>query len=112
MKSGYLDSDCQYFKLTKCRAATTPGSKGVRRVQDGDEPLSQEEHHRYRQTVGRLQWLCPIRPDLCYAVKELARSLNAPSVADQSKLKHVLRYLHGTLDFQFYIRPQTAASRI
>jgi hypothetical protein len=32
------------------------------------------------------------RPDISYATKELARSLTAPTTADQQKLKHLLRY--------------------
>jgi len=50
-------------------------------------------------------WLLPIRPDLCYSVKKLARSLQSPTVECMSKLKRVLRYLQGTKNFKRVIRP-------
>jgi hypothetical protein len=78
----------------------------LKRINDGDSPLDEHEHKIYRQSVGRLQWLVPIRPDICYSVKELARGLAHPTIEDQSKLKHLLRYLKGTLDYRFVIRPQ------
>ena len=50
-------------------------------------------------------WLLPIRPDLSFAVKELARSLQSPTSECMSKLKHVLRYLQGTKGFKHKLRP-------
>ena len=47
----------------------------------------------YRRTVGKLQWMTYTRPDISYATKELATALQAPTTADQQKLKHLLRYL-------------------
>ena len=72
-------------------------------MQDGDEALDATEHRHYRRSVGRLQWLCPLRPDICYAVKELARSLSAPTREDQARVKHLLRYLKGTLHYVFVL---------
>ena len=70
---------------------------------DGDEALDTIEHKRFRRSVGRLQWICPLRPDINYGVKELARGLAAPTREDQARLKHLLRYLKGTLHYVFEI---------
>ena len=71
---------------------------------DGCDLLNEVQHRQYRRVVGRLQWIAPVRPDLCYAVKELARALSAPTVEDWFKFKHVLRYLKGTWDLCLTIR--------
>ena len=46
-------------------------------------------------------------PDLTSATqqKELARSLQQPTTADQQKLKHLLRYIKGTKHYKQIIRP-------
>ncbi len=60
---------------------------------------------QYRRMVGKLQWLSYTRPDMAYAKKELARGLQQPTVRDQKKLKHLIRYLKGTKHYKFCIRP-------
>ena len=45
------------------------------------------------------------RPDLCYATKELARSLQQPTAHSQKTAKHLLRYLKGTQHYKFVIQP-------
>ena len=45
------------------------------------------------------------RPGISYATKELARSLQEPTTADQQKLKHLLRYIKGTEHYKQIIRP-------
>ena len=42
---------------------------------------------------------------MAYSIKELARSKQQPSIRDQKKLKHVIRYLAGTTTYKFSIRP-------
>ncbi len=38
------------------------------------------------------------RPDLCYVVTRLAQHMSNPTKADETKAKHVLRYLKGTMN--------------
>ena len=45
------------------------------------------------------------RPDICYATKELARALQQPTSSDQTKLKHLLRYIRGTTHYKQITRP-------
>ena len=104
MDPDYMNVDLDYYGLLKCRPAVSPGSNELKRTVDGDEPLSTHEHKRYRMAVGRLQWLAPLRPDIMYAVKELARALHSPTFEDLAKLKHLLRYFKGTLKYYFVLR--------
>ena len=46
-----------------------------------------------------------VRPDISFAVKELSRSLQAPTQQDEKQLKQVLRYLKGTLHFTTSLQP-------
>ena len=102
--------ECTDYNLTKCQRATTPGTSSIKRPTDGMNLLTPEEHSRYRRSVGRLQWIAPVRPYLCYAVKELARSLSAPTLEYLAKVKHVLRYIKGTWDLCLTIRSMTSIS--
>ena len=49
-------------------------------------------------------WLISNRYDIFYAVKELSRNLTAPAHFDLAKLKHLLRYLRGTLSLVTVLR--------
>ena len=63
------------MKLQTCRASTTTGTHAVRKMDDFDSPLQPADHKLYRTFVGKLAWASPIRPDLAYPIKELAREL-------------------------------------
>ena len=80
-------------------------SSSSSKIQQRDDPLDHEEHTQYRNTVGKLMWLMAIRYDIFYAVKELSRNLTAPTHFDLAKLKHLLRYLRGTLSLVTVLRP-------
>eukprot|EP00971_Amphidinium_carterae_P158847 3149524-Amphidinium_carterae.1 len=46
--------------------------------------------------MGKRLWMCPLRPDIQYATKELTRAVQKPDEHDKQNAKHLLRYLHGT----------------
>ena len=57
----------------------------------------------YRSTVGALQYLTITRPDISYAVSSACQSMRNPSPFDWQRVKHLLRYLKGTIfDSLFY----------
>ena len=92
------------------KPTTLPGTSGLKRIQDGDEAASSEEHAAYRKAVGKLQWEIPIRPDVAYSVKELARALAHPLKEDLIKLKTLLRYMKSTSDYRFVLQPDVKLS--
>ena len=89
--------------MLNCNAAPATGTKAA--SSEMEQPLTKEQHSAYRRAVGKLQWMTSTRPDISYATKELARSLTAPTTADQQKLKHLLRYIKGTQHYKPYVRP-------
>eukprot|EP00253_Pinus_taeda_P032288 PITA_32288 len=52
----------------------------------------------YRQLIGALMFLVNTRLDICFAVNTLSQYMIKPSHAHWIVAKHVLRYLHGTIN--------------
>ena len=57
--------------------------------------LSSEQSTLYRALVARANYLAADRPDIQFAVKELARSMASPSHENWNGLKRLGRYLRG-----------------
>ena len=76
---------------------------------DEDEEASAEEHRILRRIVGKSQFLAPLRPDIAFATKRLARSLAKPSKSDIIASKRLLRYLRGTQDFGLKLQVKNRA---
>ncbi len=57
--------------------------------------LSNREATQYRAISARLNYLAQDRPDLLYAVKEVARRMSTPTHGDWTLMKRVGRYLIG-----------------
>jgi hypothetical protein len=85
------------------RQCATAGTK--ERVIDAT-PLDAEEHTYFRTQVGRLLFLSALRPDLQYAVGQLARQAAHPRVADRIALKRCVRFLHCTRDATLDLYPK------
>ena len=43
--------------------------------------------------------MVPLRPEIYYTTKELARNLQSPTMESMMRLRHLLRYLKGTLHY-------------
>ena len=93
------------------RSATVPGTKPKDVAEEADL-LSTEDHSLYRRIVGRLQWIVPLRPDIAFSTKELARRLTAPTTADMNAARQVLRYLVGTTHYVYALRPNARYEQI
>ena len=99
------------FKMYAMENAKTTSTTGDKLGQSDDprdppnHPLDQARHKLYRTAVGKLLWAAPVRPDISFAVKQLSRSLQAPTQHDEKQLKHLLRYLKGTLHFATSLQP-------
>jgi histone deacetylase 1/2 len=74
--------------------------------------LSTEEATRYRSLVGGLQYLTMTRPDLSFSVNKVCQYLHAPTSAHWSAVKHILRYIKGTISQGLLLRPATTASTL
>ena len=62
--------------------------------------LTQELHSEYRHVIGRLTYLAGgTRPDLQKPVNRLSQHLTDPTELHYKAIKHISRYLQGTIDY-------------
>ncbi|KAM3197342.1 hypothetical protein ACQJBY_072793 [Aegilops geniculata] len=53
----------------------------------------------YRSVIGSLRYLVHTRPDISFAVGFLSRFMEAPAADHYAAVKHLLRYIAGTLSY-------------
>ncbi|KAF5461242.1 hypothetical protein F2P56_021055 [Juglans regia] len=57
-----------------------------------------DDPHLYRSTVGALQYLSLMRPDISFAVNKVCQYMPHPSISHWATVKQILRYLQNTID--------------
>ena len=85
------------------RKTLAPGMK--ERVTD-ETPCDSVEHRYFRTQVGRLLYYGALRGDMQFAIKELAKDVQAPTQASMFALKRCIRYLRGTMHYVLRLRPR------
>ena len=82
----------QQLTLEEAKPAFILGIKEEGRIAtDHEEPLDNEQATRYRALIARCNYLSPDRPDVSFAVKELARNMANPRRGDWTRLKRLGR---------------------
>lgn len=77
----------------------TPSENPIYKLNDTDNALL-PANVPYRSAVGSLAYLADTtRPDISYAVNQLARKMSAPTTNDWIRVKQVMRYIRGTFDY-------------
>ena len=108
LPTAYYQKLFKLYGMEQAKPAATTGDK-LGQSDDPNDPankaLDPERHKLYRTAVGKLLWATPVRPDISFAVKELSRSLQSPTLQDEKQLKHVLRYLRGSLQYTTCLQP-------
>ena len=82
--------------------ADVKGSESQEPEAEPSVQVTSQDLASYRSAVGKLQWLTGTRPDIQFAVKELAREVSNLQPSSIIKLKHLLRYLKGTLHYALH----------
>lgn len=82
--------------MGSAKVVSTPGAReeGTSN-EDHQMPLNERDAAMYRAIVARCNYFVPDRPDMAYAVKELARSMATPCNGDIAKMKRFGRYIKG-----------------
>ena len=84
------------LQLDGAKPVSTSGTNDEgRTAEDNEMPLSEQDSTNYRALVARCNHLSPDRPDIAFAVKELARAMSNPTRGDLQRLKRLARYLKG-----------------
>ena len=99
-QKGYITKVLERFETSNCKPRFTPSEQKVEF--DGETLV---DPRRYREAVGNLVYpMTCTRPYICWVVTKLSQFLVAPMIGHWIALKHVLRYLKGTLDFELCYR--------
>ena len=87
----------------KERLSLTPGPPIfiARRLENLEDKVSPEEQETYRSGVGTLLYLTKhSRPDICNPVRELSKTMDAPSPVHPKEMYKLIRFLLSTNDFR------------
>ena len=82
----------------------------MQEAHENEISVEDAEACRYRRAVGRLLWILPARPDLCFVVKELSRKKSKPTKKDVQAMKRCLKYVKGSLKTIFIIMQKVEES--
>ena len=101
-QSSYLKKVLSRFSMDQCKPRSTPCEINPAAFESNE---SEEPQRQYREMVGSLIYaMVCCRPDLCFVVTKLSQHLDKPNKGDWIMVKHVLRYLRGSLDRKLVFR--------
>ena len=101
-QTDYLKEKLIKFQMDKCKPRTTP-CELAGYTDENAAPF--ENITLYREMVGSLIYATTCtRPDLCWTVSKLSQHLSNPTETHFTMLKHVLRYIAGTVDYRLTFR--------
>jgi hypothetical protein len=96
-QSSYAAKILDNAGMRNCNKCETPMECRLKlsKLRDGESVNPTE----YRSIIGSLRYLVNTRPDLAYAVGVVSRYMEAPGREHWTAVKHILRYLKGTLGY-------------
>ena len=87
------------FRMTDCKSMPTPMVMNLKKLSETSSDSANIDPHLYRQLIGSLMYLVNTRPDICYVVSVLNQFINQSRQTHWIAVKHVLRYLRGTVGY-------------
>ena len=106
----YISDMLDRYNLADSAPVTTPIDPGLK-LSSSMSPTTPEEiaemkNIPYASAVGSIMYLSvATRPDIAYAVGVLCRFNQNPGMAHWKAVKHLFRYLKGTMDYQLVYAP-------
>ena len=102
----YTRNLLEKFEMQDCKPVSTPvdANAKLQKANDEDDLANQLQ---YQSAIGSLMYLslCT-RPDIAFAVGNLAKFCGKPTKSHWTALKRVLRYLKGTVNYGILYRRQ------
>jgi hypothetical protein len=83
--------------MNACNPCTTPMETRLKLSKQSTSPAVNTTE--YRSLIGSLRYLMNTRPDLAFAVGYLSRFMENPRQEHMAAMKHLLRYVAGTIDY-------------
>ena len=104
-QKGLIDKILETTKMTDCNPNHTPCPQ-VALGKDLDGTLYDQKDWNYASIVGMLLYVSNnTRPDITFAVSQVARFTAAPKVSHAKAIKTIVRYLAGTRDKGILVKP-------
>ena len=102
----YTKEIIDLYGFNNCNTVILPLQPGTQLLKTSeDDQLSQHETKLYQAMVGSLGYMINCtRPDLAYAVGKVAQYASNPSHSYMSAVKHIFRYLRGTINTSLCFR--------
>ena len=83
--------------MMDCKAMDTPMESNLKLLSDAS--IDSIDATMYHQMIGSLMYLMNTRPDICFAMNTLSQFLIDLRHVHLIVVKHILRYLKGTVDY-------------
>ena len=96
-QSSYAAKILEGAGMRNCNSCETPMECRLKlsKLKSGD-PINPTE---YRSIIGSLRYIVNTRPDLAFVVGVVSRYMEAPGKEHWAAVKHILRYLKGTMGY-------------
>ena len=108
-QSSYAQKVLQKSGLEGCNSTQTPMEARLRlRKNSTEKPV---DATIYRSLVGSLRYLVHTRPDICFSVGIVSRYMEKPTVEHLEAVKHILRYVRGTLEYGCFYPKEGSGKR-
>ena len=108
----YTQEVLKKFRLERCKPAATPVAQGTKllKATDDSEPF---DATLYKSAVGMLLYLSGwTRPDIAFAVSNVARFCSRPTKEHWVAVKRILKYLKGTANYGLLYTKKDDANRV
>ncbi|MCH82053.1 retrovirus-related Pol polyprotein from transposon TNT 1-94 [Trifolium medium] len=89
--------------LHEAKPMSSPMVAGCKLSKEGSATYVDPSH--YRSIVGALQYATITRPDISFSVNKVCQFMSQPTDAHWTVVKHILRYLKGTISFGLHLQP-------
>lgn len=96
------------YKMEECNAVKTPLDPGIKLTKCEKDNCNEKcenlvDSTVYRRMIGKLLYLAgSTRPDIMFAISSLSRFNSRPHQVHMKCVKHVIRYLKGTMNYGLY----------
>ena len=107
-------SALEEWEMTESREVETPGvAEEVTAIGLEDAALMDpEQAAKYRRTAAKLNYASLDNPTIAFAAKEASRTMSAPRMGDDVKIKRILRYLQRTATATYLFEWQDAPAHL
>ena len=113
----YIINILERFGMVECKPVLTPIEPGTSLTSDmspkNDEEVNEMRNVPYIVAVGCLMYLAiTTRPDISYTVGVLGRFNHNPGPRHWLAVKHLLRYLKGSMDYKLVYGPDEGSGEL